>query len=307
MVKDIEILSQNIKHKALDLGFSLVGISKAKLSDKTSERLDDWILNNYHASMKWIENRAEERKNIFHYYPQAKSIISVGLNYFTGEAKGKHKISNYAWGDDYHLIVKSKLRELLSYIKSTKKGIDGIVCVDTSPVMEKVVAQNAGLGWIGKNTNLLTKDFGSWVFLGEIILNIELDYNDTTPQNYCGDCTKCIDACPTNALVKPYVLDSNQCISYLTIEHRNEIDLELFDRFNGWIYGCDICQQVCPWNIKFSKITEMDEFKERELIIKHSKDNWQNLTEDEFKEIFKKSPVKRTKFVGLKRNLDITN
>ncbi len=299
-------LTKNIKIQALNLGFSLIGISKAKQFHRTSQHLEHWISKNHHASMKWLENRAEERKNIFVYYEQAKSVISVAMNYYTDNAEGNTKISNYAWGDDYHFVIKNRLYKLLKYIKSEQPKIEGIVCVDTSPLMEKRLAQESGLGWIGKHTNLITKEFGSWIFLGEILINSELEYDIPNQINLCGSCTKCVDACPTNALVEPYHLDANRCISYLTIEHRGNINPELAKKFSGWIYGCDICQEVCPWNIKSSKITELPEFQKRNTIKHHIENNWQNLTEEEFKKTFRKSAIRRTKFLGLKRNIEIS-
>jgi epoxyqueuosine reductase len=297
-------LTQKIKLFSRELGFSLVGISQPEILAEESERLDNWISNDYHADMKWIENRVKERKNIFQYYPEVKSVISVGLNYFPKNSTDEMKISNYALGDDYHDLMKSKLYQLLKRIQEIDENVKGIACVDTSPVLDRVWAQKSGIGWIGKNSMVISKEFGSWIFLGELLLNIELEI-DNPIDDFCGSCSKCIDACPTGALVEPYQVDANRCISYLTIEKRGEIDRELSDKFNGWIYGCDICQQVCPWNVKLSKITEIEEFHERGLIKKHSQENWENLTEEEFRDVFRKSAVKRTKFAGLKRNIEI--
>ena len=256
--------------------------------------------------MYWIENRKIERSNILNYYPDAKSDISLGLNYFTGLSSNKDnigKISNYAWGEDYHEIIKPRLFQLLSKIKSTNYNIHGIVCVDTSPIMEKDWAQKAGLGWIGKHTNLITRDFGSWIFLGEIILNTEVKYDIPFLDDLCGTCTACLDACPTNAFPEPYVLDSSKCISYLTIEHRGKFPNNINDKLSGWIYGCDICQEVCPWNIKFSQISKEDVFKPKFDLNQRSLNQWINLTEIEYKKLFKGSAIKRTKFSGLKRNI----
>jgi len=253
-----------------------------------------------------MEKRADERGDISKYYPEAKSVISLGLNYFTGNASRQSdigKLSNYAWGDDYHDLMKSRLYNLLSKIKSRYSKINGIVCVDTSPVMEKDWAQRAGLGWIGKHTNLITRDYGSWIFLGELVLDVKLEYDKLFEDDLCGTCTACLDACPTDAFPEPYVLDSNKCISYLTIEHRGELPIELEDKLSGWIYGCDICQEVCPWNIKFSQISNEDCFQHRSNLNSRTINEWKGLTEDEYKKLFKGSAIKRTKFMGLKRNI----
>ena len=300
-------LKELIKLSAEKLGFSKIGFAEAKSDTQSQTKLNSWIKNNYHASMKWIPNRADERSNIKKYYPQAKSVISLGINYFTGNAskeKGVGKISNYAWGDDYHQLIKSKLYQLLENIKSHDSSINGIVCVDTSPIMEKDWAQKAGLGWIGKHTNLITRDYGSWIFLAEILLDIELDYDKPFNDDLCGSCTACLDNCPTNAFPEPYILDSNKCISYLTIEHRDDFPEDIKNKLSGWIYGCDVCQEVCPWNIKFAQPSSEKDFLPRSDLQSRQLSTWNNLTEDEFKVLFKNSAVKRTKFKGLKRNIN---
>ncbi len=303
-------LTQLIKDNAKKLGFQKIGITPAKIYPEDKEHLDNWISNKHHANMEWVARRKEERNNIFEYYPEAKSLIVVGINYFTGLSPKDSNIarfSNYAWGDDYHLIIKSKLYELLKYIKKIDEEIDGIACVDTSPVTEKAWAQRAGLGWIGKHTNLLTRDYSSWLFLGVLILNSELEFDNPFAEDMCGSCTACLDACPTNALVDAYKLDANKCISYLTIEHRGEIPEAFKDKLNNWIYGCDICQEVCPWSEKFSQITDETFFQPRSNINERTIDEWTKLSEEDFRSLFKKSAVKRTKYVGLKRNIDIVN
>ena len=246
--------SKIIKQKAIELGFSKVGISRAEPTPKERKRLINWISNNKNGSMKWINDRRDERGNIHTYFKQAKSIISVALNYYTGvtqkNIKSDYKFSNYAWGDDYHKIIKKKLFTLLDWVRNHDKDISGVVCADTSPVMEKVWAQKSGLGWIGKHTNLITKDYGSWVFLGELILDVELEYDFSFEEDLCGSCSLCIESCPTQAL-EDYQIDSKKCISYLNIEYRGDFP-ENSNDLHGWIYGCDICQNVCPWNIKFS-------------------------------------------------------
>jgi len=223
-------LSQFIRTSAENLGFSKCGISPTTTEQQSANRLDSWIQKGYHSTMRWMEKRADERGNIGKYYPEAKSVISLGLNYFTGNASSHPdvgKISNYAWGDDYHDLIKSRLYNLLREIKSKYPIINGIACVDTSPIMEKDWAQKAGLGWIGKHTNLITRDYGSWIFLGELLLDVELEYDIPFDDDLCGTCTACLDACPTDAFPEPYVLDSNKCISYLTIEHRGDLPTEL--------------------------------------------------------------------------------
>ena len=298
-------LSQRIKMKAEELGFQKVGITKVEFSSENKLNLDQWISKGFHASMQWIENRKEERANIFNYFPDAVSLISVGMNYFSGntqdDLKSKFKFSNYAWGEDYHSLIKDRLQILLKWIKNTSEEIEGVACVDTSPIMEKSWAQKAGLGWQGKHTNLISRDYGSWLFLGEIILNIPLDYDKPFIEDLCGSCTACIDACPTNAITS-YQLDSNKCISYRTIEHRGEFD-ENENNLDGWIYGCDICQEVCPWNEKFSKISPEKSFFPKTEILDWSEKKWMDLDDATFKKLFKGSAVKRTKFSGLQRNI----
>ena len=298
-------LSQGIKMKADELGFQKVGITKVEFSSENKLNLDQWISKGLHASMQWIENRKEERANIFNYFPDAVSLISVGMNYFSGntqdDLKSKFKFSNYAWGEDYHSLIKDRLQILLKWIKNTSEEIEGVACVDTSPIMEKSWAQKAGLGWQGKHTNLISRDYGSWLFLGEIILNIPLDYDKPFIEDLCGSCTACIDACPTNAITS-YQLDSNKCISYRTIEHRGEFN-ENENNLDDWIYGCDICQEVCPWNEKFSKISPEKSFFPKTEILDWSEKKWMDLDDVTFKKLFKGSAVKRTKFSGLQRNI----
>ena len=302
----MKLYSKSIKSKAFELGFHKVGISKAVPTPNEKERLELWLSKNKNASMKWLYNRKDERGEIHKYFNNAKSVISVGLNYFTGfnqkDINSDYKFSNYAWGEDYHTIVKQKLYQLLHWINESEKSIKGVVCSDTSPVMEKVWAQKAGLGWIGKHTNLITKDYGSWIFLGELILDVELQYDLNFEEDLCGTCTACIDSCPTNALDE-YQINSGRCISYLNIEHRGDFDDDAND-LNGWIYGCDICQNVCPWNSKFAQETNEKLFKPKEEILNWSNEDWHKLDEKKFREVFKGSSVKRTKYVGLKRNIN---
>lgn len=303
------ITSDLIKEKAIELGFHKVGIAKAAKTKQEQERLNQWLDQKKHADMEWIENRKSERGNIFNYFSEAKTVISLGMNYYVGKDQSDltsdFKFSNYAWGDDYHLVIKSKLFSLLEFIKNKKPNIKGLVCVDTAPIMEKVWAQRAGLGWQGKHTNLISTDFGSWLFLGEIIIDFELEPDDPFTKDLCGSCTACIDACPTHALGE-YELDSGKCISYLTIEHRGDF-IEGHDDLDGWIYGCDICQEVCPWNISFSKISEEKYFEPRTDIINNTDQKWLEIDQEKFSTTFKKSAAKRTKLMGLKRNIKSVN
>ena len=294
-----------IKSKATEIGFEKIGVAEIKPMNNAKLNLEKWISKGNHASMDWIEKRKNERGDIYNYFPEAVSIISVGMNYFSGyqqsDLSSEFKFSNYAWGDDYHKILKKRLKILLEWIKNASPEIKGVVCVDTSPVMEKVWAEKAGLGWQGKHTNLITRDYGSWLFLGEIILNIPLEYDKPFIDDLCGTCTACIDDCPPGALSE-YEIDSKKCISYQTIEHRGDFDEPSID-LDSWIYGCDICQEVCPWNKKFAKITEEKSFYPRNEIIEYSDGDWKQLNEDQFRKIFKDSPAKRTKHSGLKRNI----
>ena len=305
----MKLNSKIIKQRAVNLGFNKVGIAKAGPTLTEGRRLISWIENKKHGSMEWIKKRKKERSDINEYFPEAKSVISVALNYYTGlnqkNLKSDFKFSNYAWGDDYHLILKNKLFSLFNWIKTINDEVKGIVCVDTSPVMEKVWAQKSGLGWIGKHTNLITREYGSWIFLGELILDIKLEYDLLFDEDLCGTCTACIDACPTQALTE-YQLDSRSCISYLNIEKRGDFSEE-DKELHGWIYGCDICQEVCPWNVKFAKISNEKSFEPRNEIKNFSNIEWNRLSESEFRSIFKNSAAKRTKYKGLKRNINVNN
>ncbi|MDP1677056.1 MAG: tRNA epoxyqueuosine(34) reductase QueG [Bacteroidota bacterium] len=300
-------LTEQIKTKALELGFSKVGIAKAEMLNVEGDHLKDWLGRGYHASMQWMEKNVERRMDPRNIVPNAQSVISVAINYFTPtEHKPKldeGKISRYAWGDDYHIHVTKRIETLAECIKQLVPGSENRYYVDTGPMMDKVWASRAGLGWQGKHTNLITKEFGSWVFLGEIITTEKLDY-DTPMEDFCGTCTACIDACPTDAIREPYIVDSNRCISYLTIEHRGEIATELGKNFDQWIYGCDICQDVCPWN-KFQQQTGHNEFLPRSENINPSLKNLVTISQDEFSKRFKDSPIKRTKCQGIIRNAKI--
>ena len=300
-------LTEQIKAKALDLGFCKVGIAKAEPLTQDAERLKEWLHRGYHATMDWMAANVEKRTDPKEIVPGARSVISVAVNYYTDvhhhPTESEGKVSRYAWGDDYHILVTARIKKLFEYIKQLAPESDGRYYVDTGPMMDKLWAERAGIGWRGKHTNLITKEFGSWVFLGEIVSTLELEY-DAAMEDFCGSCTACLDACPTKAIVEPYVVDSNKCISYLTIEHRGEIDRSLTPLFDQWVYGCDICQDVCPWN-KFQQQSADKEFFPRDGNVTPSLDGLTSLTQEEFSKRFGKSPIKRTKRKGLIRNANV--
>jgi epoxyqueuosine reductase len=289
--------------KAKQVGFDLIGFAKAEVLMKESEHLQQWLDKNYQAGMEYMNKNFEKRKNIKQIVPFAKSVISLGLNYYTPhsytEDDSKGKVSRYAWGKDYHLIIWAMLDELEEELKNIDPNFESISYVDTGPVMDKAWAVRAGIGWLGKHTNVINREKGSWFFIANIITNIEFNYSEQIP-DFCGTCTACIDACPTEAIVQEYVVDANKCISYLTIENKGEISTEFKDKFEKWIFGCDICQDVCPWNQKFPVETLIKDFHpvNKEL----SLDDLQQMNETEFKEKFRTSPLKRAKLSGLKRN-----
>jgi epoxyqueuosine reductase len=299
-------LSEKIKTRGLEIGFHKVGIARAEALEAEGEHLFQWLSSGFHGEMAWMERWKEKRVDAREVFPGARSIVTVALNYFTPhehiDDASSGKVSRYAWGDDYHEILKEKLYELLAYIKTVSPGAGGKVCVDTTPVMDKAWAVRAGLGWIGKSSNLITTDYGSWVFLGELILDIELDHDTEPVADHCGSCTACIDACPTDAIVEPYVVDARKCVSYATIELRDEELPAQFDgNLRGWIYGCDICQDVCPWN-RFEKPSNDKRFEPRGSETSLALESVLEMTTEEFSTRFRRSPMKRTKVTGLKRN-----
>ena len=300
-----ESLANCIKAKSHELGFQKVGITRAVSTSEEKEKLETWLSRGHHGTMSWLAERKHERGDIFTYFPDVKSVISLGMNYYTGygqsELNSDNKFSNYAWGEDYHDILKSRLYKLLNWLKIEMPDLNGIACVDTSPVMDKVWAQRAGLGWQGKHTNLITTDFGSWLFLGELLVDIELDYDELFSEDLCGSCTSCIDACPTQALGE-YEIYAEKCISYLTIEHRGDFS-DNRSELHNWIYGCDICQEVCPWNQKFSQVTIQNYFYPKKEILYWTNEDWERIDEEGFRKLFKGSAVKRTKYSGLSRNI----
>jgi epoxyqueuosine reductase len=298
--------TEKIKRKAFEIGFHKIGVARAETLVAETEHLRQWLEKDFHGEMRWMEREPEKRTDPKLIFPEAKSVISVALNYYTpheyerNESKGK--VSRYAWGDDYHDVVKDKLRELLTWIKSENAAIEGKICVDTAPVLDKAWAARAGLGWIGKHSNLITKEYGSWVFLGEILLNLELEYEERIEPDHCGNCTACLDACPTDAIVAPYQVDSKRCLSYATIELRSpELPAEIEKNLNGWLYGCDICQDVCPWN-RFEKPTEEKRFEPRAGNVSADLEEILNLSTEKYAERFRRSAMKRTKISGLQRN-----
>ena len=297
-------LNKIIKKKSENLGFNYIGFTAPDIQN--NNYLDKWLDLNYHASMNWINTSKDKRKDIYKYFPEVKTIISFAYNYYTASndsKNSKYKISNYSWGNDYHDVIKEKLYQIINQIKKYNENFKYRVCVDTSPVMEKYWAQKAGLGWIGKHTNLINRNIGSWFFISEILLDFELEYDNPFIEDLCGTCNKCIESCPTDAIVDDYVLDSNKCISYLTIEHRGDFPEQYKDNLDDWIYGCDICQDVCPWNKKFSLVTDDENFLIRDQIKNKSNSEWENLSVEEYQKTFKKSAIKRTKYQGIKRNI----
>lgn len=298
-------LAQIIKQKAISLGFSFCGISKAAFLEDEAPRLENWLKKKMHGEMHYMANYFDKRLDPRLLVDGAKSVISVLCNYYTTKKQldaEAPKISKYALGEDYHTVVKDKLYQLLNFIKEQVGDINGRVFVDSAPVMDKVWAKKSGLGWMGKNSNLINKQQGSFFFIGEIILDLELP-EDGPIKDYCGTCTRCIEACPTEAIVEPYVVDGSKCISYYTIELKSEIPKEVKGKFENWVFGCDICQDVCPWN-RFSKPHNEPRFEPEFSLLEMTKKDFENLTEESFKKVFKKSAVKRAKFNGLKRNVE---
>lgn len=297
--------SNLIKTEAKRLGFDACGVAKAEYLGEEAGNLKSWLKNGMHGTMKYMENHFEKRVNPGKLVEGAKSIISVLLNYYPSQTQNPDapKISKYAYGQDYHIIIRDKLFNLLEFINSKIKKVNGRVFVDSAPVFDRTWAAMAGLGWIGKNSCLINKDFGSFVFIGELIVDIELEYDEPF-LDYCGDCTKCIEACPTNAIISPKIIDSRKCISYLTVEYKGEMPKKFKKHFKDWIFGCDICQDICPWNLKKTKPTKEKQFRPIPEIINYDKEHWNNLSEEKFKQIFKDSPLLRTGYKRLKRNLE---
>lgn len=296
--------TQLIKAEAKRLGFLSCGISKAEFLEEEAPRLENWLNENMNGEMGYMENHFDKRLDPTKLVEGSKSVISLLLNYFPEDTQkeGTYKLSKYAYGHDYHHIIKSKLKELQEFITQEIGEVHGRAFVDSAPVLDKAWAAKSGLGWIGKHSNLLTQQVGSFYFIAELILDLELEY-DHKVTDHCGTCTACIDACPTQAIVAPYVVDGSKCISYLTIELKNEIPTDFKDKMDDWMFGCDVCQDVCPWN-RFSKPHREPLFDPHPELLSMTKKDWEEITDDVFKKVFQKSAVKRTKFSGLKRNIE---
>jgi len=297
--------TQSIKTEAMRLGFLSCGISKADFLEEEAPRLEKWLSQNMHGEMSYMENHFDKRLDPTKLVLDSKSVISLLLNYYPSENQkdpDAPKLSKYAYGTDYHFVIKDKLKQLLHFIQEEIGEVHGRAFVDSAPVLDKAWAAKSGLGWVGKNSNLITQQVGSFYFIAELIIDLDLEY-DTPVTDHCGTCTACIDACPTQAIVEPYVVDGSKCISYFTIELKNEIPQSYQGHFDNWMFGCDICQDVCPWN-RFSKPHNEPLFNPKPELLEMTKNDWEEITQEVFSKVFQKSAVKRTKFSGLKRNIE---
>jgi len=296
--------SKIIKSESKRLGFLSCGISKAGFLEEEAPRLENWLNNQMNGQMSYMENHFDKRLNPTLLVDDAKSVISLLLNYYPSELQNQdsYKISKYAYGQDYHHVIKEKLKELLHFIQTEIGEVSGRAFVDSAPVLDKAWAAKSGLGWVGKNSNLITQKVGSFYFIAELIIDLELDY-DTPTTDHCGSCTACLDACPTDAIVAPYVVDGSKCISYFTIELKDNLPQEMKGKFDDWMFGCDVCQDVCPWN-RFSKPHNEPLFQTNSDILNFSKSDWEEITVDTFQKVFKNSAVKRTKYEGLLRTIN---
>ena len=293
-----------IKSKAKSLGFSYCGVARAEFLKDEAPRLEEWLARGYHGKMSYLENYFDKRLDPTLLVPGAKSVVSLIYNYFPKKdlaRENEFKVAKYAYGEDYHFVVKDKLKILLEDIRTEIGQVSGRAFVDSAPVMERAWARNAGSGWIGKNSLLLNREMGSFFFLAELIIDLELEY-DGPLKDYCGTCTACMDACPTDAIAEPFVVDGSKCISYFTIELKEEIPAEVKGKFENWIFGCDICQDVCPWN-RFAKANQETRFDPSAEMENFSRKEWLELTDEVFDLVFKNSPLKRSKIAGLKRNI----
>jgi epoxyqueuosine reductase len=304
LINNKEKYTQLIKAEAQRLGFLSCGISKAGFLEQEAPRLENWLNNNMQGQMSYMENHFDKRLNPTLLVDDAKSVISLLLNYYPSELQNEdsYKISKYAYGQDYHHVIKEKLKELLHFIQTEIGEVSGRAFVDSAPVLDKAWAAKSGLGWVGKNSNLITQKVGSFYFIAELIIDLELDY-DAPTTDHCGSCTACLDACPTEAIVAPYVVDGSKCISYFTIELKDNLPQEMKGKFDDWMFGCDVCQDVCPWN-RFSKSHNEPLFQANSDILNFSKSDWEEITVDTFQKVFKNSAVKRTKYEGLLRNIN---
>ncbi|WP_397364727.1 tRNA epoxyqueuosine(34) reductase QueG [Olleya sp. R77988] len=303
MINNKAKYTKQIKTEAKRLGFLSCGISKAEFLEVEAPRLEKWLNNNMHGQMQYMENHFDKRLDPTKLVEDSKSVISLLLNYYPKDTQNQNtfKLSKYAYGQDYHHVIKSKLKELTHFIHDQIGEVSGRAFVDSAPVLDKAWAAKSGLGWIGKHSNLLTQQVGSFYFIAELIIDLDLDY-DTPVTDHCGTCTACIDACPTQAITEPYVVDGSKCISYFTIELKDQLPNSMKGQFDDWMFGCDVCQDVCPWN-KFSKPHNEPLFNPHPELLDMTKKDWEEITDDVFKKVFKNSAVKRTKFSGLQRNI----
>lgn len=295
-----------IKTQTQLLGFTYCGIAKAQILNEDAKRLESWLNKGFNGNMQYMENYFDVRIDPSKLVPNAKSVITLLLNYFPTEQQNEAspKISKYAYGNDYHDVIRKKLKTLLYLIKEEIGEVQGRGFVDSAPVLERSWAQKSGLGWIGKNGNLINKQSGSYFFIATLIVDLPLQYDDVIAKDYCGTCTKCIDSCPTEAILPNKVIDGSKCISYYTIELKDALlPSGMQGKFDNWMFGCDVCQDVCPWN-RFSSATKEIYFKPIPQILNFTTTDWEELTEESFKAIFKNSAIKRTKFIGIKRNLN---
>lgn len=305
MINNKSKYTELIKTEAKRLGFLSCGVSKAEFLETEAPRLEQWLNINMHGEMRYMENHFDKRLDPTKLVEDSKSVVSLLLNYFPSEIqqdKSAPKISKYAYGTDYHFVIKDKLKQLLHFIQDEIGDVHGRAFVDSAPVLDKAWAAKSGLGWIGKHSNLLTQQVGSFYFIAELIIDLELEY-DTLTTDHCGTCTACIDACPTQAITEPYVVDGSKCISYFTIELKENIPTEFKGQFDDWMFGCDVCQDVCPWN-RFSKSHNEPLFNPHPELLDMTKKDWEEITEDTFKKVFQKSALKRTKYSGLVRNIE---
>jgi epoxyqueuosine reductase len=306
MPSNAQYNSQIIKAEALRLGFAQCGIAAAGFLEEEAPRLEAWLKKGQHGTMAYMENHFDKRLDPRLLVDGARSVVSLSLNYFPAERQidpEAPKISKYAYGQDYHLVIKEKLALLLEFIQREIGEVGGRAFTDSAPVLDRAWAKKSGLGWVAKNSNIIAKNSGSFFFLAELIIDLELEYDQPFATDHCGSCTRCIDACPTDAILSPAIVDGSKCISYLTIELKDEIPDQFAGKMENWMFGCDICQDVCPWN-RFAVPHATPEFKARESLLGMKKEDWLDITQDVFSTIFKHSAVKRTKFKGLTRNID---
>jgi len=296
--------TKSIKAEAKRLGFMSCGISKATFLEKEAPRLENWLNQSMHGTMQYMENHFDKRLDPTKLVEDSKSVISLLLNYYPSKTQNteSYKLSKYAYGTDYHFVIKDKLKQLLQFIQDEIGEVAGRAFVDSAPVLDKAWAAKSGLGWIGKHSNLLTQQTGSFYFIAELIVDLDLEY-DAITTDHCGTCTACIDACPTQAITEPYVVDGSKCISYFTIELKDQLPNSMKGTFDDWMFGCDVCQDVCPWN-RFSKPHNEPLFNPHPDLLEMTKKDWQEITQETFSKVFKKSAVKRTKFSGLQRNIN---